>query len=219
MRVWEPIGTGIVCAWIAYNALEEAKQQAAAAAICGALLGASFLISVAALAAGLVWGGAWREMPTSIPWDVMIFIEMAPVLLHSAILTQWSRLLGRVGSTPVWAMLYTNAAAMAASHLLTPGHTIFATCAIFFHQCAMVGYEAMTAPDWASPARGGSLRWIDPFLVMFEIAAVFLVAWFNTFVAVENKRRLDYSIHKRAKVLHDVAKNLVTNFLPPTGNS
>ena len=218
MRVWEPIGTGIVCAWIAYNALEEAKQQAAAAAICGALLVASCFVSTAALVAGLAWGGAWREMPTSVPWDVMICIEMAPILLHSAILTQWSRLLGRVGSTPVWAMLHTLAA-NPASHLLTPGHTIFATCAIFFHQCAMVGYEAMTAPDWASPARGGSLRWIDPFLVMFEIAAVFLVAWFNTIWAAENKRRLDYSIHTRAKVLHDVAKELVTNFLPPTGNS
>ena len=67
----EPLSVASVCAWLAFNNMGEAAENGGVAAIFGALLASSFVVAVAALAAGLAWDGPWRELPTSVSWPVL----------------------------------------------------------------------------------------------------------------------------------------------------
>ena len=214
MRVWEPLSIAIVCAWLAWGSLEEAEEEVDMAITFGALLGGSFVVAAAALTAGLAWGGAWRELPTSVSWPVMQALECLPPLLHTAILSHWTLHIKRMTSASVWAMLFFVANAIQTSYLQK--HYVIATTAIMFmHQCALVGYDALTSEDaWTSIAHGDSLMWLDTVLIML-FAIVSFGFWYSvTSPTDEKKRREDFRVHARAELLHGVAHGLVSNFLP-----
>ena len=61
---------------------------------------------------------------------------------------------------------------------------------------------------------GDSFVWLDTILIILEIAVTFGYWYFVTAPADEKKRREDFRVHARAKLLHDVARGLVSNFLP-----
>ena len=213
LLVWEPLAVAALCLWLGYGALDEADDQIVTAAIFGFLLGVSCLANAAALAAGLAWGGAWRELPTSVSWHVSQAIEILPTLLHAAILSQWAYRIDRLNSTPVWAMHY-FIAYTAHSTNVQRRYVMAATSIIFGHQIALIAYDAMTNPDWSSPQRGGSLRWVNTVFVTTAIALDFMFIWTFALPIVESKRFEDFRVHSRAKLLHDVAHGLVSNFLP-----
>ena len=212
LLVWEPLAVAGLCAWLGYGALDEAEHQIAVGVIFGCILGVSCLFSAAALAAGLAWGGAWRELPTSVNRPVSQAFELLPSTLHAAILSQWGYRIKRLTSTPVWAMLYFIAYSAHASRLKGL-LAIVSTVGIFGHQCALIGFDAMTT-DWLSPDVGGALRWVDTVFVMGVFSLAFLFAWVVALPILENTRFEDFRVHARAKLLHDVAHGLVSNFLP-----
>ena len=213
LLVWEPLAVAGLCAWLGYGALDEADDQIAVGVIFGFMLGVSCLFNVAALAAGLAWGGAWRELPTSVSRPVSQAFELLPSMLHAAILSQWAYRIKRLTSTPVWAMLYFIAYSAHGSQL--QGRlAIVSTVVIFGHQCALIGFDAMTDPIWFSPGLGGALRWVDTVFVMVVIALDFWFIWAIALPSIESKRFEDFRVHARAKLLHDVAHGLVSNFLP-----
>ena len=49
----------------------------------GALLGLNLVVAVALLAAGLVWGGPWRQMPTGWSWAFTQKLEVRAPLCPS----------------------------------------------------------------------------------------------------------------------------------------
>ena len=67
----QPIAVAATCAWIAYGSWDEAVQHPTEAIIFGALLAASCALTAALLAAGLAWGGPWRQMPARASWEAM----------------------------------------------------------------------------------------------------------------------------------------------------
>ena len=216
-RVTEPLIVAAVCTWLTYGSSTEAEGQlladSTAAAVMIALLGVSFVVSSALLAAGLFWGGAWRRMPTSLPWPLMQKLEALPVLLHTAILSHWSYRVDRLASAPVFAMLFSMTHVTHAS-ILQPGHASAVTLAIFAHHCGIIGYKAVTLADWASKTPGGQLRWLDTLQVMITMT-IFLgytATW--SLPMIEKTRKADFYVHARAKLLHKVAHDLVVNFLP-----
>ena len=109
--VYEPVAVTATCMWLTYGAPGQYTNFSAPAFIVfNVLLGVSFLASVAQLALGLAWGGVYRELPGWLPWPVAQKLEMFAVLMHGALLTHWSRIIGRYLATPVFAMLYEVAA-------------------------------------------------------------------------------------------------------------
>ena len=213
LLVWEPLAVAALCLWLGYGALDEADDQIVTASIFGFLIGVSCLANAAALAAGLAWGGAWRELPTSVSWHVSHAIEILPTLLHTSLLSQWAYRIDRLTSTPVWALLYFIAYIAHSTHVQSR-YVMVATFFIFGHQCALVAYGAMTLPNWSSPQNGGNLRWVNTVFVMGGITLNFLFIWTFAMPVVESKRFEDFRVHTRAKLLHDVAHGLVSNFLP-----
>ena len=109
-RIWrllEPSIVLVVSIWLAYGSWEHTRDHAAAAAALGALLVANFVVAAALLAAGLVWGGAWRKLPAFLSWPCVQVLEALPAVLDAFVLSHWARLIGRTVSTPVYAMLHT----------------------------------------------------------------------------------------------------------------
>ena len=213
LLVLEPLAVAVLCMWLGYGALDEFGNHFTEAAVFGLLLGVSCLANAAALAAGLAWGGAWRELPTSVSWHVSHAIEILPTLLHTSLLSQWAYRIDRLTSTPVWALLYFIAYIAHSTHVQIR-YVMVATFFIFGHQCALVAYGAMTLPNWSSPQNGGNLRWVNTVFVMGGITLNFLFIWAFAMPVVESKRFEDFRVHSRAKLLHDVAHGLVSNFLP-----
>lgn len=214
IRAVEPLSVAAGCAWLSYNSWEAAQALTVTAAVFGSVLVLSFLVACALLGLGLVYGGPWRELPTSMSWPLAQALECVPILVHTAILTQYSRLLGRVCTTPVWALIYSIAYSAHSSHVLQLPFEIGVATLVFAHQSAAIAYDAMTTPDWTSPQNGGSTRFLDTVLPMAEICIVFVIVWAMVMPRVEATRREDFFIHTRAKRLHDVAAQLITNFLP-----
>ena len=216
-RAVEPLMVAAVCAWLAYGASAEVKSQlladSTAAVVMAALLGTSLLVSSALLAAGLFWGGAWRRMPTSLPWHLMQKLEALPILLHTAILSHWSYRVDRLTSAPVFAMLFSMTHVTHAS-ILQPGHASAVTLAIFAHHCGIIGYQAVTVADWASRSPSGQLRWLDTLQVMITMMIFWGYSSSWALPLIEKTRKADFYVHARAKLLHKVAHDLVVNFLP-----
>ena len=96
-----------VSIWLAYGSWERARDQMTAAAVLGSLLAVNFSVAVVLLAAGLVWGGAWRELPTFCTWPRAQLLEAIPSVLDALVLSHWARLIGRTVSTPVYSVLFT----------------------------------------------------------------------------------------------------------------
>ena len=214
IRVTEPLVVAVVCAWLAYGSTEKAREQAVAAAVMGALLGVSCAVSAALLATGLIRGGAWRKLPTSLPWSILQKLEALPVVLHAAVLSHWSYRIGRLESTPVFAMLVSIAFIVHAS-LLQPGHIAAVVITIFAHHYALIIYEALTLQSsWSSGQPGTELRWISALQVFVVVIIAFGFSLMGTLPVIEGKRRKDFYVHTRAKLLRNVAHDLVVNFLP-----
>ena len=106
-RVIEPSTVLVVSIWLAYGSWERAKNQSTAAAVLGALVVVNVTSSAFLLTAGLVWGGAWRELPKSLSWPLVQMMVTMSAVLDALVLSQWSRLIERTVSTPVYAMLHT----------------------------------------------------------------------------------------------------------------
>ena len=213
VRVAEPLIVAVVCAWLAYGSMEKAKTQAVAAAVMGSLLGGSFLVAAALLAAGLVWGGAWRELPTSLSWSIMQKLEVLPILLHTATLSHWSYRVGRLDSTPVFSILY-SVSYLAYTSVLEIQHVYILTVVIFAHHCSLIAYEAMTLPGWSSLTPRGKFRWLDTLQVMIVLTSALGYVRIRAYKVIEGKRKEDFYVHTRAKLLRDAAHDLVVNFLP-----
>ena len=212
MRVSDPFNVAVVCAWLAYGSWERAKHEAVAAAVMGALLGASFVVAAVLLAAGLVWGGAWWELPTSVPWPIMQKLEALPILLATTVLSQWAFRIGRVASTPVFATLFAIAYITHAS-LLEPTHVGAVVFTMFAHQCSLVIAEVLSFPGWTDTS-SGNLRWLDAMQVTIVVLLVFGYSVGGALPVIEGKRKEDFAVHARAKLLRNVAHDLVVNFLP-----
>ena len=213
IRTVEPLTVAAVCAWLFYGSREFAEGERVASAVIGFMLGASFLLSAFLLAAGLVWGGAWRELPTSLSWPIMHKLEAFHVFVHAAALSHWSYYVVRPVATPVFAMLFSIAYIMHAS-LIEPGHVAVTTFLLFTHHCALVAYDAMTTPGWSSATPAGSMRWVDVTVVMIVNSIIFSFVGYAAMPVIEAKRKEDFYVHTRTKLLQNVAHDLVVNFLP-----
>ena len=209
VRVLEPLSVAAVCAWLAYGAgWQVAALHATEAAVFGALLAANFAAAVAVLAVGLMWGGAWRELPTRPTWCLLQSLELLPPLINSAVLIHWGRHMGRILSIPVWAQLVAIAQAVITTHVVSPRFYTACTAIIFLHACAAVAYTFMTWPG------GGGLHWLDCVLVMYTISVRFLIAIFSSAKDAEKRCLGDLKIHTQATSLHALERELLVNFLP-----
>ena len=87
---------------------------------------------------------------------------MVPPLIGAAIVTHYTRLIGRLYSTPAWATIYLLAFFNSLSiSVMDPAHLIALRIAIVAHHCAVFAYDAMTTPGWSDPIRGGPYRWAE----------------------------------------------------------
>ena len=130
----QPFAVAATCAWLAYRSWNGAIAHPAQAVILFSLLGGSLALAAAQLIAGLAWGGAWRELPEGVSWEVVQLMEMVPTLLHAAILTHWSRLIGRTLATAVLALLYELGYAASVLSLHDPTHALALQLIIITHQ-------------------------------------------------------------------------------------
>ena len=101
------------------------------------------------------------------------------------------------------------------SSLIGPVHVVVSTSLIFAHHCALVAYEALASPGWSSVNGHDDLRWLDTVLVVYEITLIFSASVVFVIPFADARRRQDFFAHTRAKLLHNVAHDLVVNFLPP----
>ena len=214
-RVTEPLIVAAVCVWLAYGASEDVKGQLTAETevAMASLLAASFLVASALLAAGLAWGGAWRRPPTSLSCSLAQALEALPVLLHAALLSQWSYRVGRITSAPVFGMLFSLAHVTHAS-LLLPVNAAAVTFVIFALHAGLIGYQAVATGDKAIEALSGQLRWLDTLQVIIVWLIFLGYSAAVVLPALERKRGEDFYVHARAKLLRNVAHDLVVNFLP-----
>ena len=213
--VYEPLSVFVVCVWLSYGAGgNDTLEHIAEAAVFGAFLAASFAIAVASLTIGLWLGWSWREMPPpGVPWFWLQKMEMLPTLLHAAILTHWSRLIGRVSATPVWALLYEMGFAASILHVLDPLHALFLQVFILTHHSAVLGWEATHDAD--AQAHIGLPVWLDAVYTIFlEILAVDVLVLFVGATQIEWMRREDWRVKGRAMLQRNVLAQLISNFLP-----
>ena len=100
------------------------------------------------------------------------------------------------------------------SSLLGPAHVLASTSLVVAHHCALVAYEAMVTPGWSSANHSDDLRWVGTVLVVYEIALISIPANVMNRPYADAKQREDFFAHTRAKLLRNVAHDLVVNFLP-----
>ena len=214
--VLEPLSAIGIGAWLAYGSWEKAVAHQTEAIIMGSILGFSFCCSVASLTAGLLFGGWYREFPEGLSWSFVQKLEMVPPLLHAALLSHYSRLLGRAASTPVWTAVYLTGLynSISASHC-DPIHCLAVRQLALFHHCAVFLYYVITTPGRNDPALGvpAPSRWLDQVFV----CVIQCFAWFiNTYFGKGEATRLrDLQVHAQATLQRDVTLALVTNYLPP----
>ena len=152
----QPIAVAAVCAWLAYGSWNAASRRTTEAIILGSLLALSFALTAASLLTGLVLGRAWQQLPGGVSWEVVQLMEMVPTLLHAAILTHWSLLIGRTLTTAVLALLYELGFATSVLSLLDPTHALALQFIIIAHQ---VGAHIL--PFAPSPSElGARLNWV-----------------------------------------------------------
>ena len=210
VRVLEPLSFAVVLAWFAYGAQGAAAEHATEAAIFGVLLAASFGVSLFLFVAGLAWGGAWRELPTFMSWPAVQALEVLPVLLHAAILTHWARLLGRLSTTPVWSLLYTQATGVYYTHVVNYKSFLVGTTILTFgHQAAFALHEAATDPT------DSSAIYLSEIVALLIILVVkFFFTYTTLFNLTEQSRRGDLQVLAQASLLRDVSHAFTVNLLP-----
>jgi len=209
------VGVG---AWLAYGSWDLAVAHQTEAIILGSLLAASFVLHAASLAAGLLFGGAWREFPEGLSWSFVQKLEVAVALFHAACLSHYSRLIGRAASTPVWCVMYFSGVQFALiSSLCDANHCLAVRELILIHHSAVFAYEVMTTPGWSDPERGGKYRCVEyVFAAFMEMFLTHFVAYFSSLTKGEATRLRDMQVHAAATLQRDVTLNLVTNYLPPS---
>ena len=207
--VAEPLAALAVGAWLAYGSWEKAVAHQTAAICMASFLIFSFLLHAASLAMGLAFGGPWRTFPEGLSWPVVQKLEMLGPFLHSAILSHWSRLIGRSGSVPAWAFVFlTCLRNSVSSSICDPGHVLLLRLPILAHHCAVFAYSIMTTPG------AGPHSWVEQAFVAFQIFVVFLASLVPGKKA-EAVRLRDLQVHAQATLQRDVTLALVTNFFPP----
>ena len=217
--VLEPLSAIGVGAWLAYGSWEKAVAHQTEAIILGSILAFSFCCSVASLTAGLLFGGWYREFPEGLSWSFVQKLEMIPPLLHAALLSHYSRLLGRAASTPVWAAVYLMGLynSIAASHC-DPIHVLAVRQLVLAHHCAVFLYYVMTTPGQNDPVPGvpPPSRWLEQvFVAIVQFFTVYFVSHFGSTLKGEATRVRDLQVHAQATLQRDVTLALVTNYLPP----
>ena len=130
-------------------------------------------------------------MPAGWRWWPLQLLEMFPTLLHGAIIVHYSRLLGRLLSTPVWAMInLIGIATSGTTGLLSPVFGFAVRTILVTHLCAVMAYEAMTVPGWSDPERGGNLRWLEySYSAIVFMLATWAAAYLST-ASISHKARL-----------------------------
>ena len=212
VRVLEPLSFAVVLAWFAYGEQGAAAEHATEAAIFGALLAASFGVSLFLLVAGLAWGGAWRELPTFMSWPAVQALEVLPVLLHAAILTHWARLLGCLSTTPVWSMLYTQATGVYYTHVVNFRSFVAGTTILTFgHQAVFALYEAIADKDGVDD---GPAHLSQVVALLVALFIKFLFSFVRLFNVTVQSRRGDLQVLAQASLLRDVSHAFTVNLLP-----
>ena len=74
--IYEPLAILFMSLWLSYSTWDAAQQHLTEAAVLGSILAASFLVALFLASMGLIFGGAWREMPDGISWPVLQKLEM-----------------------------------------------------------------------------------------------------------------------------------------------
>lgn len=152
-----------MCVWLAYSTWDQAALHTTEAIIFGALLFSSGVLATALLLAGLALGGAWRQLPPQMSWEAMQWLEMLPTLLHSAILTHWSRLIGCSTATPVLSLLYELGFGCTVLGVLDPKHAMWLQILVIAHQVRGSGARRLQpSPPFPSPPLSSPL--FDPLL-------------------------------------------------------
>ena len=216
--VFEPLSVFAVIVWLTYGARGEVvPAHKTEATIFGVLLAINFVLAVASLVVGL-WlnGGGW-EIPPRVTWFWLQKIEILPTLLNAAILTHWTRLIGRHLATPVWALLYEMGFAASILHVLDPLHAFVLQIIIVAHHCAVLAWEVVRDSDGDSltPAHADILVWFDSvYTVALEIFTVDIVVLFIGATQIEWMRREDWKVKGRAMLRRNVLAQLVSNFFP-----
>ena len=216
--VLEPLTALGVGAWLAYGSWEKAVAHQTEAIILGSLLGISFLVHATSLALGLLFGGGYREYPENLSWSFVQKVQVGVALFHAAILSHYSRLLGRAASTPVWAIMYYSGVQFALiSSLCDANHCLAVRELILIHHCAVFAYEVWTTPGWSDPERGGKFRIVEYIFAAFlEMFVTHYVAYVSSLKKGEATRLRDFQVHAQATLQRDVTLALVTNYLPPS---
>ena len=114
---YEPLACLAVAAWLTWTP-DPSKLPAWEAGLLGALLSGPFLLAVALLAWGLAASraaAAGSEGPAAapaawglgrLPWHAVQKLELLPVLLCSALVVHWARIVDKLLYVPVWGLLY-----------------------------------------------------------------------------------------------------------------
>lgn len=213
---WEPLACLTVCAWLAYGSWDAAVAHQTEAIVLGSLLGLKLLGSLIALALGLRFGGAWRRHPTGLSWQFVQKLEMLGTIFCAAMVSQYTRAIGRCSSTPAFAAIFFLGFFINLSTtVLDPLHIFAVRLLIYAHHSAVVVYDSQTSPFWDDPALGGPNRGIEYLFVGFEILCVYASSFLFTSPRSELLRQKDTQVLARVILQRDVTLNLVTNFLPP----
>ena len=208
--VAEPLAALAVGAWLAYGSWEKAVAHQTAAICMASSLGFSFLVHAASLSAGLAFGGPYRALFEGLSWPFVQKLEMLGPFLHSAVLSHWSRLIGRSGSVPAWAFVFlTGLRNSISSSLCDPLHVLVLRLLILAHHCAVFAYSVMTTPG------AGPHSWVEQALVAAQLAMMFVVSHVGAGRRGEAVRLRDLQVHAQATLQRDVTLALVTNFVPP----
>jgi len=215
----EPLSILGVCAWLAYGSWEMAVAHQTEAIILGSILGLSFLGSAASLVLGNLFGGWWRSYPEGLSWSFVQKLEMVPPLLNAAVLSHYSRIIGRAATTPVWGSLYMVAVctSLAASHC-DPHHCFAVRELILIHHCAVFAYAVMiqSSPNNPTVPAPPSQYFEQIFVAILQFGFSFYVGYSASSVQSEATRLRDMQVHALATLQRDVTLALVTNYLPPS---
>ena len=212
----EPISACAVCAWLAYGSWDAAAAHQTEAAVLVSLLGLGFLGHAIPFALGLIFGGSWREAPKYLNWSFVMKMEMAAPFYNAAIVSHWSRMLGRAASTPALASFFVTGIYVSVSASYEPFHWFVVRQLITAHHCAVFAYEVLTTPGWNDPDQGGPYREVEfVFTVVLEMFVVYFLAYISSRTKGEAESQRDIQAHAQATLQRDVTLALVANFLPP----
>ena len=97
---------------------------------------------------------------------------------------------------------------------LEPAYVLASTFVIFAHHSAIVAYEAMVTPGWSYVNQSDGLRWLDTVLLVYLLFSNFGTVLVVVKPYLTTMQKEDFFVQTRTKLLHNVAHDLVVNFLP-----